>query len=709
MKTVDELPALRFSPSLREGMAHHAGGRLPEAAECYLRAYKENPGDADAPLLLGIVARQAKRFPAAIQLTTLAAERRPEAAHVHLNLALAYLGAGDAHRAALCCRKSLARDPRSERAWCCLGEIEESRGNFLSARAAFRRGMNLPSSSGRAALGLGNLLSRQEHYAEAVTAYNLGIRRAPANAQLHFALGAALGLLEKPREAQTAYRKALSLQPQFPEAHLSLGNALYQQGDFLAAAASYRCALAQRPGYVKAYCNLGNTLSALERYEEATACYERALAVRPDALAAQHNFGNTLLRLRDYRRAEECFRRALQLDPLRAEYHNSLGNALLQQHRAAEAETCYRRALTLAPDYSAAHTNLANVLLALGRPREMERHYRRAVELDPESPGGQYNLALCCLRHGNFHEGWRRHEWRWDFRELRLRRRNLPCPQWTGADLAGAPILLHAEQGLGDTFQFVRYLPLVAARGGRVILEVQPRLKPLLQNMTGACQVITRGEPLPELACHCPLMSLPRIFDTGIETIPTRIPYLHADAAATGAAWRESPRVGKQLRVGLVWAGNGKHRADHQRSTSLLALLPLAEVREAAFFSLQFGPAAAQIHPLRQRFPLIDACSQHRDFAQTAALAATLDLIISVDTAVAHLAGAMGLPVWILLSHLADWRWLEMREDSPWYPSARLFRQPAPGAWQPLILRVRDELQTFARGSSLAPHPGAGA
>jgi hypothetical protein len=204
---------------------------------------------------------------------------------------------------------------------------------------------------------------------------------------------------------------------------------------------------------------------------------------------------------------------------------------------------------------------------------------------------------------------------------------------------------------------------------------------------------MARGEPLPEFAVHCPLMSLPLAFDTGIECIPAAVPYLQAEAGAVAAAWKSWPRRGDELRVGLAWAGNPQYKSDEQRSTTLETLLPLAQVRGVSFFSLQFGPAAAQIERLRARFPIVDACSAHKDFSETAALAATLDLILSVDTSVAHLAGAMGLPVWILLPHLADWRWLEGCEDSPWYPTARIFRQPVPGGWGLLVERVREELE----------------
>jgi tetratricopeptide (TPR) repeat protein len=703
MQNMKELAADQLSPVLREGLVHHGNGRMPEATLCYQRAHEENPDDAEALLLLGIVARETKHFSAAIELTRLAIERRPQAAHIHANLALAYHGARDCERAVECCRQALALDPLNERTWCSLAEIEAGRGDREAARAAYEHGMKLPSASGLAALALGHMLCQQEQYEQGQAAYTQGISQVPSNAHLHLALGAALFAVGNANAAKAAYGKALELQPNFPEAYLNLGNALYHERNFVAAALAYRCAIALRPHYVKAHCNLGNALQELGRHTEAVACYEAALALESDTAPARHNLGNALLHLREYQRAEECFRSLVQPGSEDAEHHNSLGNALLQQRRTAEAEECYRRAIQLKPDYAAAHTNLGNALLALGKRDEMKLHYRRGNELDPTSAGGQYNLALACLREGNLREGWQRHEWRWEFRELNLPRKNFKQPQWKGQQLNGATIFLHAEQGIGDTLQFVRYIPLVVERGGRVLLEVQPELHSLLKTMDGPQQVTARGEDPPQFAYHCPLMSLPLAFETDIDTIPSSSPYLRVDPAAVDAAWRAHPRQDNRLRVGLVWAGNPRFKGDQQRSTTLEALLPLAELTDVTFFSLQFGTAAAQIAASPSYFPLIDACSQNKDFADTASVVATLDLVISVDTAVAHLAGAMGVPIWVLLPHLADWRWLEKREDSPWYPTARLFRQTTPGDWRSVAERVRDELQKFvdaARKSS---------
>jgi Tfp pilus assembly protein PilF len=507
-----------------------------------------------------------------------------------------------------------------------------------------------------------------------------------------------------PLEAKVAYREALRLRPAFPEVLLNLGNLLYNEGRFAVAALCYRCAVTLRPGYAKGWCNLGNALQMLGALRAATGCYQRTLALAPDSVAAHHNLGNACMARRDYQQAERCFRRALAMDGERAEHHNSLGNALFQQKRSEQAEWCYRRALELQPGYAAAHTNLANALTRPDQREEMIGHYARALELDPKSAGAHYNLALAHLREGRYAEGWREHEWRWDFHELKLRRRFAGLPQWRGQGLHGATILLHAEQGLGDTLQFVRYAPLVAERGGVVVLEVQPRLVRLLQGSPGVRRVLARGEPVQEFAWQCPLMSLPLAFDTAVDSIPRNIPYIRAAADDVVEAWRRWPSAG--LRVGICWAGNPRYRSDGQRSIPLGALLPLAGVPGVSWFSLQMGPACRQMTPLAAQFPVVDASSACSDLAETAALVMTLDLVISVDTSVAHLAGAMGKPLWLALPHLADWRWMEERATSPWYPSAWLFRQNTSGDWSQPVNRMLEELAKLAlRPGQIPPVP----
>jgi tetratricopeptide (TPR) repeat protein len=690
----ETIPHAQWSLALREGLALHRAGRLQEAAKSYQQAHREDSRDADALLLLGILARQTGRNEAAVGLIAAAVELRPDNAGFHAALAQAQAAHGNRAAAELSCRRALELDPNLALAWRCLGSLAAERDDAEQARSAWQTAARLDTRSAWAERSLGHWLCRQQHFGEAAEVYRAGLRKTPKDAGLHYALGAALAAAGHRDEAAVAYREALRLRPNFPEVLLNLGNLHYDAGEFAAAAVCCRKALALRTTYAKAWCNLGNALQMLGGAREATRCYERTLALSPSTVAAQHNLGNAWMAQRNFVKAEECFRRTLAADDKRAEHHNSLGNALVQQQKNVEAEACYRKALDLDPACSAAHTNLANVLLRGSDRDEMIRHYERALDLDPTSAGGHYNLALAYLRQGRYREGWVHHEYRWDFRELKLHRKKLAAPQWKGEPLHGETILLHAEQGLGDTLQFVRYAPLVAERGGRVIIEVQPRLARLLRSLPGVTQVVSRGDPLPEFAWHCPLMSLPLAFGTAIDTIPLPIPYVQPEATETAEALHRWG--GEGLRVGVVWAGNPQHRSDEQRSMPLRALLPLADVPGTHWISLQKGPACMQMGPLARQFPLQDASSACRDFAETAALAATLDLVISVDTSVAHLAGTMGLPVWVALPRLADWRWMDESEGCPWYPTARLFRQTADGDWTAPVQRIAHELRISA-------------
>jgi tetratricopeptide (TPR) repeat protein len=485
-------------------------------------------------------------------------------------------------------------------------------------------------------------------------------------------------------------KQAIALRPNFAEAFVALGNALVAEKQVLAAAVCFERAVQHKPTSIAALHNLAATLLRLNRVNEARRCLERAIELDSTRAEPQHLLGAALLRLRETEAAERQFRAAIVLNPNAPSYWNSLGGILLQRSAIVEAEACYRRALALKPLYTEAHVNLATALYRLDRPAEMFAAYRRAIELDPACAGAQYNLALANLRAGRYREGWQGHEFRWKFAELRMRQRNFRQPQWQGETFVGKTLLLHAEQGFGDTIQFIRYAPMVAARGGRVAVLVQRPLARLLANFSSIGQIVPDGDPLPPFDLHCPLMSLPRLFDTTVETIPRAFPYLQISKEAVASAWQQWQ--GDGLRVGIAWAGNPSLRTDKLRSMPLSALLPITAIAGVRLFSLQKGPAAAELHATPG---IADAASTFDDFEDTGAMISTLDLVLSVDTSVVHLAGALAIPVWVLLPKHPDWRWLEDRDDSPWYPTARLFRQRIQSGWDEVVERVRDALQNL--------------
>jgi Flp pilus assembly protein TadD len=501
-------------------------------------------------------------------------------------------------------------------------------------------------------------------------------------------------------EAFAAYRQALAIEPADAEALHLLGVALHQAGRGEEAVGHIRRAIAlhsDRPHY---HNNLGVTLTELGRLAEAEADLRACLRLAPGFANAHYNLGNLLDKAGRPSEAEASYREALRLAPDYPDALNNLGHVLNELGRPAEAEERLREALRLRPDSTGSLNNLGIALYDQGRLEEAEAVYRQALRLEPEFPDAHNNLAYALLKAGRFAEGWEEHEWRWRAKHMAPGVRPFSAPLWGGEPIEDKVILLHAEQGLGDTLQFCRYAPLVRAA---VVLEVQAPLVRLLSKLPGVRRVIARGEDLPPFDLHAPLLSLPRAFGSGLETIPAATPYLAADAEAAGA-WKARLASLPGLKVGLVWAGGPRTPApelaaiDARRSIALGALAPLAEIPGVSFVSLQKGePAAQAAHP-PAGMALADFTDELSDFADTAALIDALDLVISVDTSVAHLTGALGRPVWLLNRFDACWRWLKKGDDSAWYPSLRQFRQTGPGDWPGVVAAARDALGRLAAG-----------
>lgn len=517
-----------------------------------------------------------------------------------------------------------------------------------------------PSSDIDARLRRAHQLQRQGRWEEAGAQCLAVLRQAPAHAGALLRLGLVRTRAGDPAAALEPIGRAIAIEPT-AAAHAGLGHALRALKRNQEAVDSFDLALALEPDQVEVLFNRGNALRDLKQLEPALASYERVLALRPDHARALNNRGAVLRILRRY----------------------------------DEALASYDHALTLTPDDAGLHNNRGNVLLAMRRHEEALASYQRALELKPDHAGAHWNEGLCRLLLGDLAGGWRQYEWRWQRPTFSSRRRDFDPPLWRGErPLAGQTILLHAEQGLGDTIQFCRYAELVAAQGATVVLEVQPPLQSLMRSLRGPAQVLAQGQPLPDFDCHCPLLSLPLAFDTRVETVPAPVPYLSAPEERS-AFWRERLGPSSLPRVGLVWSGQPKHRNDHNRSMSLSVLAPLLGQR-AGFVSLQKELRAGDRDFLDAHPEILNLGVELDDFADTAGLVDALDLVIAVDTSVAHLAGALGKPVWVLLPFTPDWRWLLHRPDSPWYPTARLFRQPAIGDWGRVIASVAEALATFA-------------
>jgi tetratricopeptide (TPR) repeat protein len=504
-------------------------------------------------------------------------------------------------------------------------------------------------------------------------------------------------------EAEALCRQIIAVQPQHADALHLLGVIAHQTRHYDAAAKLIGRAIALNGDAAQYHNSYGNALRALERFPEAMQSYRRAIKCDPTLAIAHHRLGMLEYASNDFPGAAKSFHAAITYAPNLSQAHAHLANALFQMGRLEEAVDSYRRALALNPNDASAHSNLGLALQDLGFVDDAIEHCQRAVALQPDLPAAHNHLALALMLKGDFETGLPHHEWRWRVKNLPMGGRRLDQPAWRGEPLNGARILLHAEQGAGDTVQFLRYAPLVAARGGRVLIEVPQELERLAMSVKGVEEVIRSGEALPAFDQHCPFMSLPLAFGTTVASIPSEVPYLAAPEPLL-ADWRARLAASASPRVGLIWAGRPEHRRDRERSIALAALAPLSATG-ATFYSLQKGPAAEQAKTPPPGMVLHDLGEAFGDFADTAAAMSALDLVITVDTSPAHLAGAIGKPVWVLLTFAPDWRWLLDREDSPWYPTARLFRQTARGDWAPVIARVAAELQRYIAGDATALAP----
>jgi tetratricopeptide (TPR) repeat protein len=662
-------------------------GRREEALASYDRALASRPDFVDAHYNRGNLLRELRRYGEALASYERTLELKPDFVEALNNRGNALNDLRRYGEALLSFDRALAVKADHVGALCSRGNALHELKRFEEALASYDRALAVRPGYAEALYNRGNALHDIKRFEEALASYDRAVASRPDHAEAFSNRGITLHELKRFDEALASYDRALALRPNHAAALNNRGNVLHELKRFEEAVASYDRALAVRPDHAEALCNRGATLHELKRFEEALASYEQALAVRPNHAGALYNRGNTLRQLSRFDEALASYDRALALRPDHVEALNNRATALQHLNRFAEAVASYDRVLALKPDYVEAYSNRGKALHQLNRHDEALASYAKALALRPDHATAHWNEGLARLVCGDFERGWPAYEWRWKMPAMSPAR-NFSQPLWKGdADLAGKTVLLHAEQGFGDTIQFCRYVPMVAARGARVVLEVPPPLKPLLESLAGVQQVIARSEPLPQFDCHCALLSLPLAFDTRLETVPAAVPYLAAppDRAALWAR-RLGPKAGP--RVGIAWAGRPTNWNDRNRSIDVAALLGLA-IPGITLVSLQKQLRTSDRELLAAQPHIRRLGEELADFADTAAVIAQLDLVISVDTAVAHLAGALGKPVFILLPYAPDWRWLLERTDSPWYPTARLFRQPRPGDWDSLIAEVR--------------------
>ncbi|HEY7842750.1 MAG TPA: tetratricopeptide repeat-containing glycosyltransferase family protein [Bradyrhizobium sp.] len=569
-------------------------------------------------------------------------------------------------------------------------------GQIADAEKCGRSALALDQSHADSLHLMGLLCMASKQYDLAIEWFAVAIRQNPAIADYFANLGTALHRKGRHDEAIRSFDRALVLDPGQAAVWSMMGELLRHEKRLDEAILSFDQALNVKPDYFEAANSSAMLYFETGRYEAAIARFTRSLEIDQNQAPAFNLRGISHSRLRRYEEALDDCLRGVALAPDNADFNNNVGLLLQNLGRHDEALAWVDKALALRPEFAEAFNIRSISLFELRRCEDAFASMNRAIEIEPERADYHWNLALMRLRIGDFDAGWVGREWGAKVASLGFVDRKFTRPQWKGGPIAGKTILLHSDEGLGDTIQFSRYAAMVSQLGARVILEVEPSLHGLLTGLEGVAQCLPRieGVELPAFDLHCPLSGLPLAFKTRLDTIPGPHAYLPPLPEARVKEWRARLGAHDRLRVGLVWSGNPLHTNDRNRSTNLQAMSAIFDVG-ARFYSLQKEPREADQAVLAERSEVVDLTEHLGDFTDTSALIACLDLVITVDTSVAHLSAAQGRPTWILLPFTPDYRWLLGRDDSPWYPGARLFRQDESRDYTRVLARVREELKTL--------------
>jgi tetratricopeptide (TPR) repeat protein len=604
--------------------------------------------------------------------------------------ALAHHQAGRLAQAEPVYRQVLAVNPNQPEALHLLGLLYHQAGHSQQGLDLILRSVQLaPTFS--SLNNLGEVLRALARHNEAIACYRRAIELNPKFAEAYANLGWALFDLAQLNDAEKALARATQLAPQRPEFHLRLNLVRQKQGDPHGAVLAGRRAVELAPQQAEAWSSLAVSLASVKKDAQALEAANRAIGLAPNRAEAWVNLGFVHERASRHADAESAYLKAIELNPSYSVAHRNLAAMYDSQNRIEQSIPPLVRALELQPRDIEGWNNLSTLRRRAMDIRGAVQAAETALALNRAHPSSHGNLGLALLTLGDYKRGFAEYEWRWRCDSFTTTPRDFGRPMWDGSDPAGRTIFVHTEQGFGDTIQFVRYVPMLAARGARIILECTLPLRNLLPSVKGVSKVVVAGVRPPDFDLHIPLLSLPKIFQTTLETVPNQVPYLSVDDERLAQFKQKTGDPDARLRVGLTWAGNVK--PDPARTCPLELLAPLASIPGTSFFSLQKGDNARDIEGAPAGMKITNLSDDLKDFADTAAAMLNLDLIITIDTAAAHLAGALGCPTWTMLPRACDWRWLIGREDSPWYPTMRLFRQPTRGDWQSVISRMADVLR----------------
>jgi len=649
----------QVAPLIVQGLALHQQGKFNEAQARYEEALAIQTNHFDALQLVGTLFVQTKQFTKAVDFLTRAIQVNPNYAPCYSNCGVA------------------------------LKELQR----FEEALVSYDKAVSIKPDYADAHFNRGAALQELQRFEEALASYDKAINIKPDYTDAYSNRGATLKELKRLDEALASYDKAIGIKPDYAEACSNRGIALQALKRLDEALASYDKAISIKPDYAEAYSNRGNALQELKRFDEALTSYDKAIGIKPDYADAYSNRGNTLKELQRFEEALAGYDKAISIKPDFAEAYSNRGNALKELQRFEEAVASCDRAISIKPDFAEAYSNRGLALQGLKRFEEALASYAQAISIKPDYAEAHWNLSLCNLLGGNFKDGWQGYEWRWKSEEISktLGVRNFSQPLWLGAEsIKDKTILLHAEQGLGDTIQFCRYAQLVAELGAKVLLEVQHPLVTLLKDLEGVSQIIARGDALPTFDFQCPLLSLPLAFRTELHTIPPVSQNITSDSEKV-TKWQTKLGEKTRPRVGLVWSGSTGHKNDHNRSLTLSQLLPHLP-SNIEYVCLQKELRGIDKELLAQHAEIKYFGDALKDFTDTAALCELMDVVISVDTSVAHLAGTLGKLTWVLLPFSPDWRWLLDRDDNPWYPSAKLYRQEKINDWDRVFESIKADL-----------------
>jgi tetratricopeptide (TPR) repeat protein len=657
---------MNVQDKLNLAVERHKAGKTAEAEKLYHEILAEQANHADALHLLGLLALQAKQYDKAIEFITRAVELRPDAPLFHANLGVALDESSRTERAIASYERALALNAVDPRTLSNLSNSLRKCGRYEEAVAAARKAIALNGNYADAHANLASALLESGQLDEASDAAATATRLNPKLAIAHHLLGRAMTKKGQTDLAISSYKQAIALSPDFAEAHHAVGIAYFDKGDWDAALAALRRAVELKPGFAEAHFSLGCTLFARGELEASITQLESAVSLRSDFAAAFERLGIALLAKQRPDLAIGAFQRQVELQPGDPSAHNNLGDAYSENADFTAAENCFRKAIDVSPDHAMAH----------------------------------WNLALTHLIRGNYAEAWNEYDWRFKVPKFRLRTVEVTGRTWDGSLLDGRRIVLWNEQGLGDTIQNVRFIGEVARRGGKIVLACRRELVKLFAGLKNVERCLPDSEAMPPHDVNCSLVSLPRVLGTRLESIPNEVPYLSADSESTEKWKRRIPNDGR-LKVGLIWANraNPTDRCPPSPDWGVLASVPnvwwcslqkpIANERTQGKWKV--GPGSLRPEP-PPGVELTDWTEELRDLSDTAALMENLDLIVCVDTAPAHLAGALGKRVWLLLKYVPDWRWMMDRTDSPWYPTMRLFRQPRPGDWKTPLMEITRQL-----------------